>query len=49
MLECTRKTCFLITTINQGSKVTSEKLSVLFSSAWSLPPYCKILNEHIQR
>ena len=49
MLECTWKTCCLISTINQGSKVTSKKLSVLFCSAWSLPLYCKILNENIQR
>jgi len=49
MLECTWKTCCLITTINQGSKVTSEKLSVLFCSALSLPLYCKILNENIHR
>jgi len=49
MLECTGKTFSLITTIDQGSKVTSEKLSVLFCSAWSLPLYCKILNETIQR
>jgi len=49
MLECTWKTCCLISTINQGSKVTSEKLSVLFCSAWSLPLNCKILNENIQR
>jgi len=48
MLECTWKTCCLITTINQGSKVTSEKLSVLFCSAWSLLLYCKILNENTQ-
>jgi len=45
MLECTWKTCCLITTINQGSNITSEKLPVLFCSAWSLPLYCKILNE----
>jgi len=35
--------------INQGSEVTSEKLSVLFCSAWSLVLHCKILNENIQR
>ena len=31
MLECTWKTCCLITTINRSWKVTSDKLSVLFS------------------
>ena len=41
MLDWTWKTCFLLTMINQGSKVTSEKVSVLFCSAWSLLPYCK--------
>jgi len=35
--------------INQGSKVTNEKLPVLFCSAWSLPLHCTILNENIQR
>ena len=29
----------------QGSKVTSEKLSVLFCLAWSLPLYWKIMNK----
>jgi len=48
MFECTRKTCCLITRINQGSKVTSKKLAVLFCSAWNLALYCKILNENIQ-
>jgi len=32
MLECTRKTSCLITTLNQGSKVTSEKLCVVLFS-----------------
>ena len=36
----------LITMINQGSKVTTEKLCVLFCSAWGLALHCKILNEH---
>jgi len=31
MLERTWKACFFITTINQGSKVASEKLCVVFS------------------
>jgi len=31
--------------INQGSKVTSEKLPVLFCSAWSLPPNYKIFRD----
>ena len=44
MFECTWKTCCLISTINQGSKVTRKNF-VLFCSAWSLPLYCKILNE----
>jgi len=44
-----QKLALLITTINQGSKVTSEKRPVLFCSAWSFPLYCKILNENIQR
>jgi len=43
------KNMFLITTINQGSKVTSEKPYVLFCSAWSLPLYCQILKENIER
>jgi len=30
MLECTRETCCLITTIYQGSKVTSKKLCFVF-------------------
>jgi len=46
MLECT---CCLITKINQGSKVTSEKLSVMFCSAWNLALHCKILDANVQR
>ena len=39
----------LITMINQGSKVTTQKLSVLFCSAWDLALHCEILNEHSQK
>jgi len=47
--ECTQKTCCSITMINERTKVTSEKFSVLFCSTWNLALYLKVLNENIQR
>jgi len=44
----TKNMC-LIATINHGSNVTSEKLSVLFCSACNLALHCKMLNKNIQR
>jgi len=35
--------------INERTKVTSEKFSVLFCSTWNLALYLKVLNENIQR